>query len=246
MEGFLLSWLLNAYGKEVLTRITRKGMTRVKALIGAAKESTAKSANRKEVPITQRQQHLLLTLDRALEGLYGKRASDIDPIPPDLDWLERWREGAEKTSSDDIREMWARILTGEMEQPGSFSLGTLQLLDRITTPEAEKIALLGMMTCDGEWIPRIDDEFLKDEGVHPLFLIRMADLGVISSSTLGALSFSRGLKHHIRDSSLYGIENQEVTLLMRRTGEGSAPNVPVILLTGGGKGNPTCLLRKGQ
>ena len=50
-------------------------------------------------------------------------ADEIDP-----DWLGHLSGYAEKANSGKVRELWGRVLAGEIRRPGSFSLMTLRLL----------------------------------------------------------------------------------------------------------------------
>ena len=50
-------------------------------------------------------------------------ATEVDP-----DWLNHFGGYAEKASSEKVRDLWARVLAGEVRRPGSFSLTTLRLL----------------------------------------------------------------------------------------------------------------------
>ena len=51
-----------------------------------------------------------------------------DPTEVDPDWLNHFGGYAEKASSEKVRDLWARVLAGEVRHPGSFSLTTLRLL----------------------------------------------------------------------------------------------------------------------
>ena len=44
------------------------------------------------------------------------------------DWLNWFQSFAEKASSADIRGLWGRVLSGESQRPGQFSIGTLRTL----------------------------------------------------------------------------------------------------------------------
>ena len=50
-------------------------------------------------------------------------ATDVNP-----DWLNYFAGYAEKASSEKVRDLWARVLAGEVRHPNSFSLTTLRFL----------------------------------------------------------------------------------------------------------------------
>ncbi|MBF0892719.1 DUF2806 domain-containing protein [Gluconobacter sp. LMG 1744] len=49
----------------------------------------------------------------------------------DEDWLNFFSSYAEKATSERTRQLWGRILSGEVRHPGRFSLATLRLLSEI-------------------------------------------------------------------------------------------------------------------
>ena len=53
---------------------------------------------------------------------------DTDSTDLDADWLNYFDGYAEKASSENVRDLWARVLAGEIRRPGSFSRATLRLL----------------------------------------------------------------------------------------------------------------------
>jgi uncharacterized repeat protein (TIGR03899 family) len=62
---------------------------------------------------------------------------EISSEPVDQDWTTRFFRIAEDISNDEMQKLWGRILSGEVKQPGSFSLRTLEILKNITRDEAE-------------------------------------------------------------------------------------------------------------
>lgn len=70
----------------------------------------------------------------AVEDLLGSAsenepsADESDGGEVDLDWLNHFASYAEKASSEGVRNLWARVLAGEIRRSGSFSLSSLRLL----------------------------------------------------------------------------------------------------------------------
>lgn len=63
----------------------------------------------------------------------------VSTEPVDKDWMTRFLDIAETISDDEMRELWARTLAGEVKKPGTYSLRTLDVLRNITKKEAELI-----------------------------------------------------------------------------------------------------------
>lgn len=58
------------------------------------------------------------------------------PSDFDRDWMSKFFDYAQEISDDDLKLLWARILAGEIKQPGSFSRRTLNILYNLSKSEA--------------------------------------------------------------------------------------------------------------
>lgn len=82
----------------------------------------------------------------AFEDLGKDPETDAADAPSDApreiedDWLNFFARAAEDKSSDELRQIFGRILSGEIKRPGSFSLRTLQFLSTLSKKDAEEIA----------------------------------------------------------------------------------------------------------
>lgn len=63
--------------------------------------------------------------------------SDVSDEPVDEDWTTRFFNYAEDISNEEMQELWGQILAGEIKQPKSYSLRTLELLRNLTKEEAD-------------------------------------------------------------------------------------------------------------
>lgn len=59
--------------------------------------------------------------------------------PVNQDWVNRFFTIVEDISDVEMQKLWARILAGEVKQPKSYSLRTLEILRNMTKEEAERI-----------------------------------------------------------------------------------------------------------
>lgn len=101
----------------------------------------------------------------------------------DEDWLNSFEKFAEDASSDRMRDLWSRVLAGEIIKPGSFGRKTLRFLHELDKPTAEAFEevaqyVLGRHVFAGEEVP--DGMFGK----------------MLHLEALGALSGSAGLIHY--------------------------------------------------
>ena len=64
-------------------------------------------------------------LEDAAEELGDKKVSDHEP---DHDWTARFFNDIQDVSSEEMQLLWAKVLAGEVERPGSTSIRTLSIL----------------------------------------------------------------------------------------------------------------------
>lgn len=109
----------------------------------------------------------------------------------DRDWASRWREYAGMISAEQLQQLWAQLLAGEVKSPGTFSLRTLEFVRNLSTEEATEIARLSTFVVDDAWIPYVTLDELATEGIITDNLLRMAELGVINPASVGITPLER-------------------------------------------------------
>ena len=67
---------------------------------------------------------------------------EVPAHEPDPDWTARFFDGVQGVSSEDMRKIWAKILSGEVEDPGRTSLRTLSILRDMSQSDAEAFSTL--------------------------------------------------------------------------------------------------------
>ena len=83
----------------------------------------------------------LRTLELTVEQLLLILGPDFqlsDLHEPDPTWRKHWLAGASKVAADDSdrHEWWARLLAGELQQPGAYSLRAMTVMDVLSREEA--------------------------------------------------------------------------------------------------------------
>ena len=71
----------------------------------------------------------------------------------DTDWLNSFSRWAEDKSTEDVKQLWAKILSAEIRKPGTTSLRTLSFLSTTSATEANEIATAFRYVVDGDFIP---------------------------------------------------------------------------------------------
>ena len=85
----------------------------------------------------KRQRNLESVVTKAADHLGDKQVADHDV---DHDWIAQFFADAQDVSSVQMQEIWAKILSGEVENPGRTSLHTLSILKNMTQRDAELFA----------------------------------------------------------------------------------------------------------
>ena len=86
----------------------------------------------------------------AAEELNAEQAVTDEPL--DEDWTTRFFKNAEEVSNEEMQAIWGKILAGEIKQPKSYSLRTLELIRNLSKNEADtfmKVANFAI-TSDGK------------------------------------------------------------------------------------------------
>ncbi|WP_420618551.1 DUF2806 domain-containing protein [Candidatus Poriferisocius sp.] len=76
--------------------------------------------------------------------------SDVGDVPdqePDHDWTARFFNEVQDVSSEEMQVLWAKVLAGEVEKPGSTSLRTLDILRKINKDTAKLFERLCSVSC---------------------------------------------------------------------------------------------------
>lgn len=120
----------------------------------------------------------------AADELRNEQAVTNEPL--DEDWKTRFFNIAEDISNEEMQSIWGRILAGEIKQPKSYSLRTLELLKNLSKDEAEvftKFAQLRINSGDKNIIYNQDNgKFLESEfGITFLDRLLLTELGLIAS-----------------------------------------------------------------
>lgn len=76
-------------------------------------------------------------LENVLNGAFKYIGNDASKEPVDPDWIQALIGYAEEANSEHIQDLWSRVLAGETELPGSFSLRAMETLKKMSRKNAE-------------------------------------------------------------------------------------------------------------
>ena len=84
---------------------------------------------------SKRHRNIEQVVNRAANVLSSETEVSSETVDPD--WITRFFDIVQDISNEQMQDLWGRILAGEVKQPKSFSLRTLETLRNITSYEAE-------------------------------------------------------------------------------------------------------------
>ena len=129
----------------------------------------------------------------------------------DTDWIIQFFDNCQDITSDDMQTIWARLLAGEVTQPGSFSPRTLAVLKVMRCEDAGLFDVCATFVWDtgDELIPILlqpKDPFISEDTPSLSFveLIHLASMGVLTSAGIGDVNLRNmtqieyfGMQHHL-------------------------------------------------
>lgn len=118
-----------------------------------------------------------------------------DPSKVDEDWLVRFFDEAKNVSSEDFQEIWARILVGECNTPGSMPKRLMSIVKDMERDDALEFAALRNVSVEilGSIYPLLDVMELKDERRYEYYKgIGITWAGLSNLETLGLISIDQG------------------------------------------------------
>lgn len=175
-----------------------------------------------------KQRNREVVVELALEQLQYQPASEerptAEPPPLDEDWLSGFARVAENATSDRARRLFAKVLAGEIRQPGQFSLFTLDFLERMSQREADMLVQIAPFV--------VSDMFIRTARIDRLVSFeqqsKLAALGILAANTVGGITASSTRPLQIVES----VGSRAITLLVgtRQVLLVSAPTEQSIIL----------------
>lgn len=138
-----------------------------------------------------RQINLENIIVKSQEYLQGRAVSNE---PVDKDWTLKFIQVAQEVSKEEVQDLLARILAGEVRRPNTYSLRTLEVLKNLGKNEIEIFnKFVGLSTEDGFFHLRDSTgvaEKLKKYGLSFYDFLCLADVGLFNPSSSLSRTFS--------------------------------------------------------
>jgi len=105
---------------------------------------------------------------------------NVSDEPVDEDWRTRFFSKAQDITGEEMQEIWAKILAGEVSQPRSISLRTLEVVANISKEEAKIFQRACNLASGRGWIWKVGKtESLNDFGINYGDLLELREAGLI-------------------------------------------------------------------
>ncbi len=170
----------------------------------------ARAEQRMHIEAVRQQENI----EKVIELASGMQKEDeiVSDEPVDEDWITRFFSIVKDVSVEDMQILWARILAGEVKQPGHFSIRTLETLKNLNRNEAEMFSQLApfviFSSSENCFIPS-DIQLLNKFSISYNTIYKLSDCGLIDSSGFLNNSFTVSFGH---DDSYY---NNHVIVIIK-------------------------------
>lgn len=173
-----------------------------------------------------------------IENITSVAASELVEVvevpdeKPDEDWIARFFKAAEDVSSDQMQDLWGRILAGEIKKPGTYSLKTLEFIKNITKNDASLLEHIGKLAIhfQGTTFVALHDNWLQNNrNIFPGHHFEISELGAMYPTDLQLRLFmEESVQEHV-------IVAGDLMLLIKRGEISGEVQLPIWKFTGLGR-----------
>lgn len=124
-----------------------------------------------------------------------KNVDRVSDAPVEEDWISEFFDCVANVSTEKMQVLWGKLLAGEVNSPGSFSMRTLEVLRRLSIKEANifKETAPFVLQCKGDKEGRFIDYFLMPDATNSVLekyditfskIMLLSEAGLISENSL--------------------------------------------------------------
>ena len=185
--------LADAKAYEIKTLVLAK--TDAEAQNNSALALTIESASKRFVAHeVKRQLNLDYIVAKAVEQIQIEKEVSEKPVDPD--WTTRFINIAQDISDNEMQDIWAQILAGEVASPGNYSYRTLDCLKNLTKEEANMFITSSslIMQIDNKKIIYNDSKILEKTGFVYIKWQRLVEAGLLNALSTATLTILKNCK----------------------------------------------------
>ena len=130
----------------------------------------------------KKQANIDQTVNYAAQTLSSFNNVSDDPV--DIDWVTRFFDSVADVSSEEMQIIWGKILAGEVNQPGSFSLRTLDIVKNLSKKDAKLFTEISPLVLCSEGTKYISskNEVLSKYEIPYETILHLDECGLVNSS----------------------------------------------------------------
>ena len=132
-----------------------------------------------------KQENIETIVDAAYDSLQG--VHEVADGEISREWMHRFIDAAGDISTEELQKIWSKVLAGEVLEPSSFSLRTLECLRNLDVRDANLFEQLCKVVISNRFVIN-DNDFLRKHGMPYDFILRLDESGLLNSS--GTISFN--------------------------------------------------------
>ena len=175
---------VDAHRRTLLARtnlqIAAEAALQEEALEARARRRIADSMARQQENI---EEIIVAAIEHVIELGSAGRVSPPVGKPTD-DWMAEFVDMCKNAKDSRMRELWGRVLAGEIQNPGSFSIRSLFTLMTLLASEAEQFRIAANLVFQGEFVYRgTDNEAASPFGVTYSSFLALASCGLVAPDT---------------------------------------------------------------
>ena len=126
-----------------------------------------------------KQENIEAVVDKAFIELDGKDLESDDAISPE--WMNRFINMAGEISTEEMQNIWAKVLAGEVIRPSAYSMKTLECLRNLSVKDAELFGKLANYVISEKMIYG-DNDLNQKYNMSYADILALDDCGLINSS----------------------------------------------------------------
>lgn len=136
---------------------------------------------------TIKQHNIERVVDNAYEILENEETCSEDPV--EQGWINRFFDSVADVSDEDLQKLWGKVLAGEIKQPKSYSLRTLETLKNLSKHEAELFQKVSsIVAClDNNFFVTANTDILKKYDIAYGEILLLDECGLINSDGMVSL-----------------------------------------------------------
>lgn len=187
----------------------------------------SRSENRQEYQEQKKQLNIETITQIAAENLENEESVSEDKVGED--WTTRFFNYAQDISNEEMQELWGRILAGEIKQPKSYSLRTIELLRNFSKEDAEvfiKLSQFAFHMRTDDFLVKGNNKILDKFNIQYSEIALLQEIGLLHTGEMVSYNFIPTTKV-IRTPVTIG----DTIILLERKENSPEQSVSVILFT---------------